>query len=65
LITRVPATASIKDRAAILAEAIEKKYAGREVNLIGHSMVRISRFCQQGPKWTKKLDAEADNDRAV
>ena len=39
LITRVPATASIKDRAAILAESIAEKYPGQEVNLIGHSMV--------------------------
>lgn len=42
LITRVPATASIADRAAILAETIAEKYEGQEVNLIGHSMVRIS-----------------------
>ncbi len=39
LITRVPATASIKDRAAILAESIGEKYPDQEVNLIGHSMV--------------------------
>jgi triacylglycerol lipase len=50
LITRVPATASIKDRAAILAEAIEKKYAGREVNLIGHSMVRHLKLWAAGAK---------------
>ena len=43
LITRVPATASIADRAAILAETIAEKYEGQEVNLIGHSMVRICR----------------------
>ncbi|WVQ94713.1 hypothetical protein IAU59_001793 [Kwoniella sp. CBS 9459] len=38
LIARVPATSSIKDRAAILNEVISEKYPGREVNLIGHSM---------------------------
>lgn len=42
LITRVPATASIKDRAAILANSIAEKYPDREVNLIGHSMVRTA-----------------------
>lgn len=39
LITRVPATASIADRAAILNDAISEKYNGRKINLIGHSMV--------------------------
>lgn len=39
LITRVPATASIADRAAILDEVISEKYEGRKINLIGHSMV--------------------------
>ena len=39
LIGRVPATASIADRAAALEELIEEKFPGREVNLIGHSMV--------------------------
>lgn len=38
MICRVPATASIKDRATILKEQIEKQYEGRTVNLIGHSM---------------------------
>lgn len=38
MICRVPATASIKDRATILMEQIEKQYEGRTVNLIGHSM---------------------------
>lgn len=38
MITRVPATSSVKDRAKILMETIEERYAGREVNLIGHSM---------------------------
>lgn len=38
MICRVPATASIKDRATILKEQIEKQYSGRTVNLIGHSM---------------------------
>jgi hypothetical protein len=39
MITRVPATSSIKDRAKILLETIEERYEGREVNLVGHSMV--------------------------
>ena len=39
LITRVAATASIADRAATLEELIAEKYPGRQVNLIGHSMV--------------------------
>ncbi len=39
MITRVPATSSVKDRAKILMEAIEERYTGREVNLVGHSMV--------------------------
>ncbi|WVR03961.1 hypothetical protein IAU60_000960 [Kwoniella sp. DSM 27419] len=38
LIARVPATSSIKDRAAILEQVISEKFPGREVNLIGHSM---------------------------
>jgi triacylglycerol lipase len=42
LIARVPATASIKDRAAILDEFISEKFPGREVNLVGHSMVRAT-----------------------
>lgn len=39
LITRVPATASVEDRAKILEEVISEKFPGRDVNLIGHSMV--------------------------
>lgn len=42
LITRVPATASIADRAAILDEVISEKYEGRKINLIGHSMVSLA-----------------------
>ncbi|EIW68895.1 hypothetical protein TREMEDRAFT_68852 [Tremella mesenterica DSM 1558] len=38
LITRVPATSSIKDRAAILEEAISERYPHQKINLIGHSM---------------------------
>lgn len=38
LIARVPATASIADRAATLEQLIGEKYPGREVNLVGHSM---------------------------
>ena len=41
LIGRVPATASIADRAAALEELISSKYAGRDINLIGHSMVGL------------------------
>lgn len=37
--TRVPATSSIKERAQMLEEAISEKYGGRQVNLVGHSMV--------------------------
>lgn len=39
LIARVAATASIAERAATLEDLIAKTYPGREVNLIGHSMV--------------------------
>lgn len=39
LIGRVPASASIEERAKVLCEQIEQAYPGREVNLIGHSMV--------------------------
>jgi triacylglycerol esterase/lipase EstA (alpha/beta hydrolase family) len=39
LMTRVPATSSIKERAQMLEEAISEKYGGRQVNLVGHSMV--------------------------
>ncbi|KAK4057776.1 lipase 2 [Microbotryomycetes sp. JL221] len=38
LIGRVPASASIEERAKVLCELIEKTFPGREVNLIGHSM---------------------------
>jgi hypothetical protein len=38
LITRVPASASIEERAKILCERIEEKMKGREINIIGHSM---------------------------
>ena len=41
MITRVPATSSTKGRSEILMAAIEEKYPGREVNLIGHSMVAL------------------------
>jgi len=39
LITRVPATSSVHDRAKVLEEKITETYPGREVHLIGHSMV--------------------------
>ncbi|KAK4046303.1 lipase 2 [Microbotryomycetes sp. JL201] len=38
LIGRVPASASIEERAKVLCELIEATYPNREVNLIGHSM---------------------------
>ncbi|KAL8279855.1 hypothetical protein RQP46_007705 [Phenoliferia psychrophenolica] len=38
LIGRVPAAASIEERAKVLCELIEQTFPGREVNLIGHSM---------------------------
>jgi triacylglycerol lipase len=41
MITRVPATSSTKIRSEILMAAIEERYPGREVNLIGHSMVSL------------------------
>lgn len=44
LIARVPATSSIKDRARILADFISEKYPGREINLVGHSMVNLFSF---------------------
>jgi len=39
LITRVPATSSVHDRARVLEEKITETYPGRGVHLIGHSMV--------------------------
>lgn len=41
-IGRVPASASIEERAKVLCEMIGERFPGREVNLIGHSMVRLS-----------------------
>ncbi|BGP07373.1 lipase 2 [Rhodotorula toruloides] len=38
LIGRVPASASIEERAKVLCEMIGERFPGREVNLIGHSM---------------------------
>ncbi|RSH84369.1 uncharacterized protein EHS24_005889 [Apiotrichum porosum] len=38
MICRVPATSSIKDRAAILEKLIGEKYPGRTINLVAHSM---------------------------
>jgi hypothetical protein len=46
LITRVPATSSVHDRAKVLEEKITETYPGREVHLIGHSMV--SEFLVEG-----------------
>jgi triacylglycerol lipase len=42
LMTRVPATSSIKERASMLEKAIAEKYGGRQINLVGHSMVSQS-----------------------
>ncbi len=42
-ITRVPRTGSLEQRAEVLAKQIEERFQGREVNLIGHSMVDIAR----------------------
>lgn len=39
-ITRVPRTATVEERAEILAQQIQNKFGGRSINLIGHSMVR-------------------------
>lgn len=38
MIGRVPASASIEERAKVLCEQIETTFPGRDVNLIGHSM---------------------------
>lgn len=38
LITRVPASASIEERARVLSEVIAQQLPGREINLVGHSM---------------------------
>ena len=41
MIGRVPASASIEERAKVLCQLIGERFPGREVNLIGHSMVRL------------------------
>lgn len=38
LITRVPATSSVEDRAKVLDEQIAKYLPGRDINLVAHSM---------------------------
>lgn len=40
-ITRVPRTATVEERAEILAQQIQNKFGGRSINLIGHSMVNL------------------------
>jgi hypothetical protein len=45
LIGRVPASASIEERAKVLCEMIGERFPGREVNLIGHSMVSNFSCC--------------------
>jgi triacylglycerol lipase len=42
LITRVPATSSIEERAKVLEKTVSEVYAGRSVHLIGHSMVSLT-----------------------
>ena len=42
LIGRVPASASIEERAKVLCQMIGEKFPGQDVNLIGHSMVRAA-----------------------
>lgn len=44
LIGRVPASASIEERAKVLCQMIGEKFPGQDVNLIGHSMVRAAGF---------------------
>ena len=38
LVTRVPSTSSVEDRAKVLDDQISKSLPGQDVNLIGHSM---------------------------
>ncbi|KAF8711690.1 Alpha beta-hydrolase, partial [Rhizoctonia solani] len=38
LVTRVPATSAVPDRAAVLRKKISEVYPGRDIHLIGHSM---------------------------
>lgn len=41
MIAKVPATSSAAQRAEVLLAAIEEQFPGREVNLVGHSMVSL------------------------
>jgi triacylglycerol lipase len=41
MIAKVPATSSAAQRAEVLLAAIEAQFPGREVNLVGHSMVSL------------------------
>ncbi|KAG8862057.1 hypothetical protein FRC20_011370 [Serendipita sp. 405] len=41
LITKVPATSGVEERAKVLEETIASTYPGREIHLIGHSMVNF------------------------
>lgn len=42
LIAEVPSAASIEERARVLCQLIEDTFPGREVNLVGHSMVSLA-----------------------
>lgn len=72
LVGRVPASAGIEERAKVLAELIEQTFPGREINLIGHSMVRsaliiarmIADWVWPDSGWTRCeiLDFEVETD---
>lgn len=55
LIGRVPASASIEERAKVLCEMIGERFPGREVNLIGHSMVSYYSFAPVDLEFVYKL----------
>ncbi|SCV70626.1 BQ2448_3388 [Microbotryum intermedium] len=38
MVAKVPASASIEERAKVLCSCIEERFSGKQVNLIGHSM---------------------------
>lgn len=46
-ITRVPRTATVEERAEILARQIQDHFGGRSINLIGHSMVSELLICDR------------------
>lgn len=55
LIGRVPASASIEERAKVLCQMIGEKFPGQDVNLIGHSMVRAIPLLLSSRKIGKSL----------